>query len=66
MGNALGEYSDLNRPTDVCFTLPDTCENGGTMAVWVKIRETTLHDIIYTIIKTKWERGFSVYYVPDQ
>ena len=32
--------------TDICLTDPDTCENGGSMALWINIKGEMVANII--------------------
>ena len=39
----------FNETQDACITHPETCSNGGTMAVWINIREVLyIKDIFLT------------------
>ena len=64
VGRALGKYHDEGERPDICLTLPDTCENGGTMAVWLKIRRDA--DNVIDSTAGQNSRGFAITKVTER
>ena len=47
-----GSWMDLGDMSSACMIVPHTCENGGTLMVWVKILQNQFGGILSTVSAT--------------
>ena len=53
------QYVDLGQLPEACIANPWSCENGGSVSLWVKLLDCPDGDIITSDIRT--ENGFKVF-----
>ena len=59
---SLEQYVDLGNLTVACITRPETCDNGATVTLWVKVLEVRGYQGIITSLDRDQSTGFFMLY----